>query len=533
MGSPRGLTALLWLSGIACVAPLFAAPILPFSDMPEQVAVIGTLRHWLDPAFSDPYVFDFGKSQYVLYHVVGALLAIPLGSAELANLALLSIVGVATPFAMRALLRALGRDERLALFSASLFWSRPLVMGFLPYVAAVPIVLYGLALAARQADEPRRGRGFALALLSIALFFLHVDPFLLFVMAAALGQLAAARPLRLGALFPAAKGLAWLAPALAVAAAWAAFGSLRGSVDHGHLVFMPLRDVIRELPAWSHDVFRSHTDEACAIVVWLAFAALVVQRGRDGLDRRGLLRAAAPFAAATLCYFLLPYSVGAAVMLNVRIAVFVALFAPLFIDRIDGKRGLVPLGAVAAANFVLAGYAFREITAVADDEVGDVSRLLDRIPRGARVVTLPFHLTSPRMHWAPWTFVGAYHRARHGGVASFSFTQIDHWPLHYREGAEPPHKPLFWTFDACGYRNETDGRYYDYVLVRGNVDPFRDAPPGPAFRRVDAERDLVLYERVPGVENPAWAVADRGPCESRRSLELREARGDVEGPLGP
>ena len=82
-----------------------------------------------------------------------------------------------------------------------------------------------------------------------------------------------------------------------------------------------------------------------------------------------------------------------------------------------------------------------------------------------------------------------------------------------------------WTFNACAYRNEIDGGCYDHVITRGNVDPFRDAPPGPVFQKVDAERELVLYERVPGATNPAWAVADGGPCESRKSLELQDARG--------
>jgi hypothetical protein len=69
------------------------------------------------------------------------------------------------------------------------------------------------------------------------------------------------------------------------------------------------------------------------------------------------------------------------------------------------------------------------------------------------------------------------------------------------------------------YRNEVDGRYYDYVLTRGNVDPFRDAPPGPRWRATVHEKEWTLWEKIPGAENPAWTVQDRGPCESRRTLE--------------
>ncbi len=52
------------------------------------------------------------------------------------------------------------------------------------------------------------------------------------------------------------------------------------------------------------------------------------------------------------------------------------------------------------------------------------------------------------------------------------------------------------------------------------------SPSSSASRScVDAEREFVLYERVQGATHPAWAVADRGPCESRRSLELQNSSG--------
>ena len=45
----------------------------------------------------------------------------------------------------------------------------------------------------------------------------------------------------------------------------------------------------------------------------------------------------------------------------VFIAVFVALFAPLMIDRIGGLRSALPLGAIALSTLVLSGNAFYEI----------------------------------------------------------------------------------------------------------------------------------------------------------------------------
>jgi len=82
---------LLALAAAATVAPLFAARHLPFCDLAEHLAAIATLRHWFDPAWRsrETFVLTAGNSQYVLYYVVGALLAFPFGTAERANLFLL------------------------------------------------------------------------------------------------------------------------------------------------------------------------------------------------------------------------------------------------------------------------------------------------------------------------------------------------------------------------------------------------------------------------------------------------------------
>jgi hypothetical protein len=529
----------LLVSAIAAVVPLWSARFLPFSDLPEQVAVIATLRHWFDPAWHarEVYTLALGKSQYVLYHVAGALLSVVTNDAELSDRLLLTAAGLSLPYALRTLLRALDRDERLALFGAPAFWSRPLVMGFAPYVASLPVVTLGLALAARQSRSPSPGRAVGLAVLAVALFYLHGDGYVLFAVGASALQLAlgtSRRPLEV------ARHLWWLAPSAAMAAAWATYGSMGSggaplSDSASQVRYEPLGELARELPRWSFDVWKSHVDEWCAAALWVAYAVLALRRrpaaagktaGNEtaGEERRVARAAAVPILCAALAYVALPYRIGAGVMLNVRLAVFLALFAPLLLEPARGKIAGACFAVVIAAGLVNAGYAAHEIRAAERADLGDIDRLLYRVPSGAHVLTLPFHSTSAYTHWAPWTFLGSYARARRGGVASFSFTELSHWPLHYRAGAAPPPKPLFWTFDACSFRNASDGAYYDYVLSRGNVDPFRDAPPGPRWRKIGESRDVALYAKVDGVTSPPWAVDDRGPCESRWSLERAALR---------
>jgi hypothetical protein len=511
----------LRIAAVSTVLPLWCSPFLPFPDLPEQVGVIAAMRHLGDPAWRVREYFSIAwLSSQDLYHVLGALLAFVVGTAERANLVILTLAGLAYPYALRALLRALGRDERLALFGAAAFWSRPLAMGFLPYVASIPVVTWGLAVVVRQLHQPTRARAVGLAVLGVALLYLHADAYVLFALAATALWIARRASWRRAV---------WLAPSAVLAGAWALFGSIanraRSLADPGQVAYIPRQALVAELPEWAHDIWRSHVDEWCAVGLWVAFGVLVLQTRRPAIVRRGSgLEAWIPLLCAIAVYFALPYRVGAGVMLNVRLAVFAVIFAAATLHPRRGPATAAALAGVAVVCVVSAANAAVEVRAARRDELGDFGRLIDRMPQGARVLCLTFRVTSEHAHFAPWTYMGAYHRARGGGVSSVSFSELAHWPLRYRPEAAPPPKPtMFWTFDSCLYRNETDGPYYDYVLARGNVSPFRDQPPGPVWRAIDRERDWALWEKVPGASAPAWSVADRGPCESRRSLERLDA----------
>jgi hypothetical protein len=141
---------------------------LPFADLPQHVAVIATLRHWWDPAWKaqQTYSLSVGQTQYWLYYIVGALLAVPLKTSEMANRVLLTLVGLAFPYSLSSLLKAARRDERLAVFGCAFFWNKATLMGLESYVAAIPLTLWGLALAIRHSESPSRKRLALLAFIS-------------------------------------------------------------------------------------------------------------------------------------------------------------------------------------------------------------------------------------------------------------------------------------------------------------------------------------------------------------------------------
>ena len=140
-------------------------------------------------------------------------------------------------------------------------------------------------------------------------------------------------------------------------------------------------------------------------------------------------------------------------------------------------------------------------------------------------MTLNFETRGHITHVFPWAHVGGYHRVHHGGVSGFSFSELHHWPIHYRpEAAPPPKKDVWWEFNPCVYRNAVDGAYYDDVLVRGDVNPFAYEPPGPVFRAVARSRDFTLYEKDETARWPERGPIDEGPC-SPKSVPPERALG--------
>ena len=512
------------ICALATALPLFSTKYLPITDFPEHAAAIASLRHWFDSAWHvrDTYTLALGKTEYILYHLTGALLAVPLGDATLANRVLMALVAIAFPYSARALLRARGADERLSILACVAFWSRPLRIGFLPYVASVPCVLFALALVSRQLDAPTRKRAIQLVLGSIAIFYIHASGFLLFA-AISLVWIALHGEAPFGwrhVLVEIPKRTLWLVPALLIAAAWALHGDGPTAGGASQIWYMPASDRLHELPLWSTDIWTSHADEACGVVSWIAIAWMALfSAPAEKKSARERLITWSPFLVTLILYALLPTQVGAAASVNERLALFVPLFLLLVIRPRVGASARFPLALAALSVFATAAVATHEARAASRDEVGDFDSLLAHTNPNSKLVSLIFHASSTHTAIAPWYQMGSYHRAEKGGVASFSFSEIAHWPIHYLPAAAPPAHHAFWEFDPCVYRNETDGSYYDYVLTRGELDPFRDAPPGPKWRVLGREKDWTLFEKIPNETNPAWAVEDRGPCESRHSLE--------------
>lgn len=514
---------LLAVAAVASIVPLFCARHLPMSDLPEHVATMATLRHWGDPGWANREYFELAgitKTPYWLYHVTGAALSFVTGSAERANLVLLAAVGLAYPYALRSLLRALGRDPRLALFGCALFWTQNLTVGLLNFVASVPLLLFGLALVVKQAERPTWRRGAGLAAVAIAILYLHLSAFALLVVQGALltwllpvpDAAVSLRRELLARLRQTPRRLAWLLPAAACAsmifAAGRAGASASASTGVEHDIhFTPRLALLRSLPTWLFDCFRSKVDD---VLGWSLVATLLVlivsSRRMVSFEERWRSRCVQVlFAVAVMVYFTMPARVGAyALLLDVRMSVFVAFFAVLLPRPRTDLHGALPLALAGALSIAASVNVAHEVRAFERDEVAGFDELLQQLPQGRRLLSLNFEPRSIHVNANVFGYFGSYYRARYGGVASFSFNEVPHWPVQYRAEQRPPGQPangVSWG-NPCMFRNSRDGAYFDYLLVRGDHDPIAEGPPGPTWELIGSARAFHLYRRGTGESRP-------------------------------
>ena len=244
----------------------------------------------------------------------------------------------------------------------------------------------------------------------------------------------------------------------------------------------------------------------------VAVAFVALQRKSDTREARWRDRVALLlFATVLAMYVSFPAQIGPyMLLLDVRLAVFVALFGVVLLRPRSGARGAVPLSLVAAAALALSAHSAYQVHAFEDEEVGHFDDLLQKLPRGSRLVMLNFAPHSVRANIDPFQYFGSYYRARYGGIAAFTFSEMPHWPVQYRPEWHPP-TPMAWG-DPCAFRNARDGQFFEFVMTHGEKDPFASAPPGPTWEVVGASRAWRLYRKVPGSWTPAAATPDLGPC---------------------
>ncbi len=177
----RLTTLIILIAAVVATAPAWIVKHPPLQDLPFHMATLRLIHDHGNPVygFADVYKLSLLDTEYLLYYVLGDFLAFFMG-VKAASVAMVSLYLAGMPLSMRALLRALGKDERLALLVIPLSYNVMFCMGLLPYVFGFPMMLGALAIAARHFEKPTPWGAVVLGIAAVLVFFAHVLPFALF-----------------------------------------------------------------------------------------------------------------------------------------------------------------------------------------------------------------------------------------------------------------------------------------------------------------------------------------------------------------
>ncbi len=473
----RASTIAYLLVAVVASAPAWIVEHPPLQDLPFHVATLRLIHDHGNPAFgfADVYQLNLLRTEYLLYYLLGDVFAVFMG-VKAASVAMMCLYLGGLPLAMRALLRALGRDERLALFAVPLGVNVMFCFGLLPFVFGFPLMLVALAAAARHFERPKLKSGLILGALAIATFFAHVLPFALF----GVGCIA---------IFPWGRPGRWIASALPLAAglalvAWWVLGSKAGGGALESLKtqrpFAPYDGAISQFTRWSTNVFSDQSDEQWVIALGLvALAALGLSLG----DRDTAIPAArAWFLLPVACvagYLSFGNMLGDVWMFGQRFAVPALITSIPLLRMPRGPRGWL---VSALALFVAVGSTANvceHFIKFEREEVGDFDQAIESMQPRKRVAGLIYDKGSSTMGdlYAPYLHFVSYYQVEKGGVVQFAYTGFPHWPVQYLPGKFPPPGTmprLRWEWTPESVPMTELFPYYDYVLVRG--DGFRPTP---------------------------------------------------------
>jgi len=372
-----------------------------------------------------------------------------------------------TVLAMRALLLAVGKDERQALFVVPLLVNPMFMIGLLPFMCGIPLMLLALAVTVRHIERPTWGRAGALAFIAVALFYAHVVPYAIFGVAFA-------------ALFPWTRPSKWLwaalpvVPSLGAVAWWIALSS-QGKESAGALSnafnHPPLLDMMARFPEWSVDVFRDSSDEwfAIALGVTAIISVGLSQGDRDRAKPAARALMVIPAVCAVM-YFSTGSMLGDVWLFSERFPVPMLLGLVPLLRVPTGARGwFVTSLAIALASASTLNVC-RHFIRFEKEEVGSFDEALATMAPDKHVAGLIYDKTSSIVNQTPFLHFVSYYQAEKGGVVQFSNSGALYWPVRWKDGHYPPpgtRPRLRWEWMPESVPMTELYPYYDYVLVRG------------------------------------------------------------------
>lgn len=493
--------AILWL---ASLQPLWRPHWLPCLDLPNTLSAVALWHRYGDASwrYQEFYRLNLLPLPYWGYMLPVHLLAY-VAPIEIANKLFLSAYALALPVGVALLARRMGRSHWLALFSFALLYNINFALGFVTFCTGVAVLPYALWALDRFLDGPTRGRAVALALVTLALYFSHVLPWLFFGLAAALLLSCHTKyPRRVVA------AAALMLPSVLVAIyAFSAARDGSTAVHPGALRYEamrePLLDILRWVPQSLTPVWPGNKAYYIVIALFAAWMTLLLTDRREAPAPTGMAaiahhyRLELLFALTALCVIFGPTHLYQPVdlwMIGTRFTPVAAMLGALMVRApIVGWRRLV-VGGVVAISTVQPVLLARSYVAF-DKSAVHARRVIAHIPRGSSTLTLIYgDGRDPAVadHAVPYLMFHAYAQLQAGGYDPWAVG--NGFPMVPRPGRALPAPP--WKHPEM-FDQRTMASAYDFILTFKELHDYAIfAGPDDAsrFPLVAADGDWRLYK---------------------------------------
>ncbi len=463
--------------GCLLTLPLWIAARPPLQDLPQHAAAVQILSHYWDTSwhFRDFFTIHLGRTQYLTVYLVAWPFARIFG-ALWAMKFIVAATWVLTPLSVVALLRAIGKDGWLALVVMPLTYNAHAITGFVNFIAAIPLMFFGIALAIKSFREPTKRRAWLLAGLMLFTFYTHIVPFgILLLAVVALGY---DRNIRLvvARLVPAV-------PSVLAALVWfftSPAGLTLAKISRPAATslpprYVPLPEAIRAFTDWLMPGLPGDADST-RFAVWCLLCAslwaLSASRSPAAANqpdfktgRSASMRLSFLLPLCIACYFWLPVSYDFIWPISLRFPLIAAYLLPLWLVHAPawGRRAAgVAATALAFSALVDVSEIFQRFDRV---ELHGLDEVIEKIPRGSKVAGLMFNPQSSITRQSSLLHAVAWVQVEKGGAVMFTFADFPQSPISFVRNNRPPTVPPRWEWEPQRVNPDRDLNWYEYVLV--------------------------------------------------------------------
>ena len=475
---------------VLLVSVLFTLPIWlgthpPMADYPQHLSMASILRWYHDPArhLVENYTFAYSRPNTAFVFLVAVLsYVVPLG---IAGQLLMAVAVAATGLAGMALARHAGRPGWYGLFALIAVYNYAFFFGFVNYVLAAPLFVYGVVLADRLLGRPMGWRSWmALASYGASFYFVHLQVLFLFV--CVVGWLALLHSRRWRDMLPVCSAML---PALLLGAYHFLDRDPQAFRYRERQIYFDFSEndlTVDRLIAIPRFSFGEHLHDAQWLVFIVALLAILwlfhLKRPADGSPTpaheegvwtrtRSMLwrHRFVSLAVWILASYLFIPGTFIGCYVYQRLVALLWFLLPALLPRVDASRaGLAKalLGATVAAQLLVVSDRARAF----DEEARDGYDLIQQTEPGKSLIALAIAEPDPTSD-SPSLFLhfAGYYLAAKGGRINSSFSELYVSPVQLRPGLEfedlqttvSEFTPLLFRFGDFGY-------HFDYFLFHGD-----------------------------------------------------------------